>query len=145
MFVMNDIDISIVNWSERQSELTSIRRTVFIEEQNVPENIERDGRDSDCFHVFASVKEGKPIGTARMDKNGKIGRMAVLREYRGRGVGRKMLQVIMDWGRSKGITGFYLSAQIGAMGFYRKMGFEPYGEEFEEAGMKHVNMRIGRP
>jgi len=59
-----------------------------------------------------------------------------------RGVGRKMLQVIMDWGRLNGITNFHVSAQIGAVGFYQKMGFEPYGEEFEEAGIKHVNMKI---
>ncbi|MFC1634868.1 GNAT family N-acetyltransferase [Planctomycetota bacterium] len=139
---MKDIDISIASWSDKQSELTSVRRAVFIEEQNVPESIEQDGRDSDCYHVLASDQDGKPIGTARMDKEGKIGRMAVLCEYRGRGVGREMLQVIMDWGRLNGITSFHVSAQVGALGFYEKMGFEPYGEEFEEAGIKHVNMRI---
>ena len=142
---MKDIDISIVNWLEKQSELTSVRRSVFIEEQNVPESIELDGRDSKCRHVLASDGDGKPIGTARMDENGKIGRMAVLREYRGRGVGRKILQVIMDYGRSEGITDFHLSAQIGAVGFYSKMGFEAFGGEFEEAGIKHVNMRISKP
>jgi len=139
---MQNIDISIVSWSDKQSELTSVRRAVFIEEQNVPENIEQDGKDSDFCHVLATDKEGKPIGTARMDKEGKIGRMAVLREYRGRGVGRKMLRVVMDWGRLNGITHFLVSAQIGAVEFYQKMGFEPFGEEFEEAGIKHVNMKI---
>jgi predicted GNAT family N-acyltransferase len=138
---MKDIDISIVSWSDKQSELTSIRRAVFVEEQNVPESIELDGRDSECCHVLASDGDGKPIGTARMDKDGRIGRMAILREYRGRGVGRQILQVIMDWGRLKGITDFHLSAQIGAVGFYEKMGFECSGGEFEEAGIKHVNMR----
>jgi predicted GNAT family N-acyltransferase len=142
---MNNIITSIVSWSDRQCELTSIRRVVFIEEQNVPESIELDGRDSDCCHVLAIDKGGQPIGTARMDTEGKIGRMAVLRGYRGRGVGRKMIQVLMDHGRSKGITNFRLSAQVGAVGFYEKMGFEPYGEEFEEAGIRHVNMRIRKP
>jgi len=137
---MKDIVISIVSWSEKQSELTSIRRAVFIAEQNVPESIELDSKDADCCHVLASDKDGRPIGTVRIDKDGKIGRMAVLREYRSRGVGRQMLQVIMDLGRSKGITDFHLSAQIGAVEFYRKMGFEPSGEEFEEAGIRHVNM-----
>jgi predicted GNAT family N-acyltransferase len=139
---MKDIDISIVSWSDKQSELASVRRAVFIEEQNVPERIEQDGKDSTYCHVLASDKEGKPIGTARMDKNGKIGRMAVLRDYRGRGIGRQMLQVIMDRGRSNGITHFHVSAQIGALEFYQKMGFEPYGGEFEEAGIKHVSMKI---
>jgi predicted GNAT family N-acyltransferase len=138
---MNDIVTSIVTWPDKQSELTSVRRTVFIEEQNVPESIELDDRDSECWHVLAS-DDGKPIGTARMDQNGKIGRMAVLREYRGRGVGRQILQAIMEWGKSKGITDFHLSAQIGAVGFYEKMGFERSGGEFEEAGIMHVNMKI---
>ena len=137
-----DIIISIVSWSDKQSDLTSIRRIVFVEEQNVPESIELDGRDSDCYHVLASDPNGKPIGTARMDKDGKIGRMAVLREYRRRGAGREILRAIMDYGRSNGMTDFHLSAQIGALGFYEKMGFEPFGEEFEEAGIRHVNMKI---
>ena len=141
---MKDIVISIVSWSDKQSELTSIRRAVFVEEQNVPESIELDGKDSDCYHVLASNKDGKPIGTARMDKNGKIGRMAVLGEYRRQSVGRAMLRAIMNLGRSKGITDFHLSAQIGAVGFYEKVGFEPFGEPFEEAGIKHVHMRIAR-
>ena len=141
---MKDIVISIVSWSDRQSDLTSIRRAVFVEEQNVPESIELDGKDSVCYHVLASDGHGRPIGTARMAQDGKIGRMAVLREYRRQGVGRRMLQAIMDVGRSKGITDFHLSAQIGAVGFYEKMGFEPFGEPFEEAGIKHVHMRIAR-
>jgi len=142
---MNDIITSIVTWSDRQSELTSVRRTVFIEEQNVPESIELDGQDSDCWHVLASDGDGTPVGTARMDKNGKIGRMAVLRGHRRRGVGRHILQAIMDYGRTKGITDFHLSAQITAIGFYEKMGFEPYGEQFEEAGIVHVNMTLKVP
>lgn len=138
---MNDIDISIVSWSDKQSELTSIRWTVFVEEQNVPEDIELDDRDPECRHVLATDGNGKPIGTARIDKDGRIGRMAILREYRGRGVGRQILHAIMDYGRSEGITNFHLSAQVGAVGFYGKMGFEPFGEEFEEAGIIHVNMK----
>ena len=66
--------------------------------------------------------------------------MAVLPEYRGMGIGAKMLEAIMDCGRAKGITDFHLSAQITAIGFYRKMGFKAYGEEFLEAGIRHINM-----
>lgn len=139
---MDTITVSIVNWSDRQAELASVRRAVFIEEQNVPESIEPDDRDPYCHHVLACDKSGDPVGTARIDTNGKIGRMAVLREYRGRGVGREMLRVIMDCGRANGITNFHLSAQISAVGFYRKMGFELTGNEFEEAGIRHVNMRL---
>jgi predicted GNAT family N-acyltransferase len=139
---MNDIHTSIVSWSDKRVELTSVRRAVFVEEQNVPENIELDGRDADCCHVLACDGNGKAIGTARMDSDGKIGRMAVLREFRGLGVGRKMLQTMMDYGRLRERTDFHLSAQISALDFYKKMGFEPYGEPFEEAGITHVQMRI---
>ncbi len=141
---MDDITVSIVNWSDRQAELISVRRAVFIEEQNVPESIEIDGKDLDCFHVLACDGAGNPIGTARLTKSGKIGRMAVMPEFRGLGVGTKMLEAIMEHGRSNGPTDFHLSAQISAVEFYRKMGFETYGNEFQEAGIKHINMRPGR-
>ena len=142
---MNDFTIAIVSWSDKQAELTSIRRAVFIEEQNVPENIEIDGKDPDCFHVLASDTNGRPVGTARMDYKGKIGRMAVLKNYRRQGIGRKMIQVLMDFGRKNAITDFHVSSQVTAIGFYRKMGFEPFGEEFLEAGIMHINMKLNNP
>ncbi|TKJ36533.1 MAG: GNAT family N-acetyltransferase [Planctomycetes bacterium B3_Pla] len=138
---MDDITVSVVNWSDRQAELIYVRRAVFIEEQKVPESIEIDGKDPDCFHVLACDRAGNAIGSARLTKSGKIGRMAVMPKYRGQGVGTKMLDAIMEHGRSNGPTDFHLSAQISAVGFYEKMGFEPYGEEFQEAGIKHINMR----
>jgi len=137
---MKDIITSTVSWSDKQAELVSVRRAVFIEEQDVPESIELDDRDPDCHHVLACDKSGAPIGTARIDTNGKIGRMAVLPEHRGLGVGTKMLEAIMEHGRSNGTTDFHLSAQISAVGFYEKMGFETYGEQFQEAGITHINM-----
>lgn len=138
---MDGITVSVVRWSDKEAELTSVRRAVFIEEQNVPESVELDDRDPDCAHVLASDESGNPIGTARMEASGKIGRMAVLPEHRGRGVGTKMLETIMEHGWSGAITVFHLSAQISALGFCRKMGFETYGERFQEAGIVHVNMR----
>jgi predicted GNAT family N-acyltransferase len=141
---MDDFTVSVVNWPDRKAELISVRRAVFIEEQNVPESIEIDGKDPGCLHVLACDGADNPIGTARLTKSGKIGRMAVLPEYRGRGVGRKMLEAITEHGRSNGPANFHLSAQISAVGFYEKMGFEPYGEKFQEAGIRHINMRPGR-
>jgi len=138
---MNDVIVSIVDWPKKEAELIAIRRAVFVEEQNVPQSIEMDGRDPCCYHVLACDGAGKPIGAARLAKDGKIGRMAVLPRHRRSGVGAKILRAIMDYGRSNGITDFHLSAQIDAVGFYQKMGFEPYGDEFEEAGIKHINMR----
>jgi predicted GNAT family N-acyltransferase len=142
---MNDFVIAIVNWSDKQAELYSVRQAVFIEEQNISERIEIDGRDPDCFHVLASDTTGRPVGTARMDGKGKIGRMAVLHDYRRRGIGRKMIQALMDYGRKNEIADFYLSSQVTAIGFYKKMGFEPYGEEFIEAAIMHINMKLQNP
>ena len=142
---MNDFDIAIVRWSDKQTELYSVRRAVFIEEQNISESIELDGKDPDCFHVLASGKNGHPVGTARMDDKGKIGRMVVLHDYRRRGIGRKMIQALTDYGRKNSITDFHLSAQVSATGFYRKMGFEPLGKEFLEAGITHINMKLKNP
>jgi predicted GNAT family N-acyltransferase len=142
---MNDFVIAIVHWPDKQAELTSVRRAVFIEEQNVPESIDLDGSDPDFIHVLASDTNGRPIGTARMDDKGKIGRMAVLQNYRRQGIGRKMIQALMDYGRKNSIPNFHVSSQVTAIGFYRKMGFEPYGKEFLEAGIKHINMKLKNP
>jgi len=142
---MNDIDIAIVNFSEKQAEITSVRRAVFIEEQNVPENIDFDGSDTDYIHVLAWDKNNRPVGTARINRKGRIGRMAVLKNYRRQGIGRKMIQTLMDYGRKNSITDFHVSSQITATGFYKKMGFEPTGEEFIEAEIKHINMKLKNP
>ena len=142
---MDDFDIAIVNFSEKQAEITSVRRTVFVEEQNVPESIDFDGSDTDFIHVLASDKNGLPVGTARINREGRIGRMAVLKNYRWQGIGRKMIQALMDYGRKNAITNFHVSSQVTAAGFYKKMGFEPTGKEFLEAGIKHINMNQKNP
>lgn len=142
---MNDFTIAIANWSDKQAELTSVRRAVFIEEQNVPESIDFDGTDPDFIHVLASDKNGLPVGTARINRKGRIGRMAVLQNYRRQGIGRKMIQALMDYGRKNSITDFHVSSQVTAIGFYRKMGFEPFGKEFLEAAIMHINMKLTNP
>jgi predicted GNAT family N-acyltransferase len=139
---MNDIDIEIVSFSDRQAEITSVRRAVFVEEQNVPESIDFDGSDVDFIHVLATDKTGFPVGTARINRKGRIGRMAVLKNYRRQGIGTKMIQALMDYGRKNSITDFHVSSQVTAIGFYEKMGFEPFDEEFLEAGIKHINMKL---
>jgi predicted GNAT family N-acyltransferase len=142
---MNDIDISIVSWSEKQAAIASVRRAVFVEEQNVPESIDLDGSDTDYIHVLATDKNGRPVGTARINRKGRIGRMAVLKNYRRQGIGKKMIQKLMDYGRKNAITDFHVSSQVTAVGFYKKTGFEPFGEEFLEAGIKHINMKLKNP
>jgi len=142
---MNEFTVTIVNWLEKQAEITSVRRAVFTEEQSVPESIDFDGSDPDFVHILATNKNGLPVGTARINHKGRIGRMAVLKDFRRQGIGRKMIQNLMDYGRKNSITDFHVSSQVTAIGFYRKMGFEPFGEEFLEAGIKHINMKLKSP
>ena len=120
----------------------ALRRLVFIEEQHVPEEIEMDEDDAHAFHALA-LDGDLPVGCGRMIRHGdevKIGRMAVLRERRGSGIGRKVLQFLMETARRQGCRKAVLHAQITAEGFYLKNGYIPMGEIFEEAGIAHRRM-----
>jgi predicted GNAT family N-acyltransferase len=120
----------------------AIRRTVFIEEQHVPAAIEMDEDDAHAFHVIA-FDDDTPVGCGRMVPHGdrvKIGRMAVLRERRGEGIGRQILEYLMESARRQGFRKAVLHAQLHAEGFYLKNGYVPEGEVFEEAGIAHCAM-----
>ena len=121
----------------------AIRRRVFIEEQNVPEEIELDADDGDAFHALA-ILDGVAIGCGRMLEHGdsevKIGRMAVLREFRKTGVGAHILRFLIDRARARGLRRAILHAQLTAEGFYLKEGFNPVGGVFDEAGIAHRKM-----
>ena len=121
----------------------AIRRRVFIEEQNVPEEIEMDADDEHAFHALA-ILDGVAIGCGRMLEHGdnevKIGRMAVLRQFRGTGVGAHILRFLIDRARARGVRRAILHAQLAAEGFYLKEGFNPVGGVFDEAGIAHRKM-----
>jgi len=121
----------------------AIRRRVFIEEQNVPEEIEMDADDEHAFHALA-ILDGVAIGCGRMLEHGgsevKIGRMAVLREFRKTGVGAHILRFLIDRARARGLRRAILHAQLTAEGFYLKEGFNPVGGVFDEAGIAHRKM-----
>jgi predicted GNAT family N-acyltransferase len=121
----------------------AIRRRVFIEEQHVPEEIELDADDARAFHALATVGKDA-IGCGRMLDHGdgevKIGRMAVLPEFRGTGVGRDILRFLMYSARARGLHKAVLHAQLTAEGFYLKEGFTPIGDVFDEAGIAHRKM-----
>jgi predicted GNAT family N-acyltransferase len=136
--------INVVAVTEHtQMELAwAIRRRVFIEEQHVPEEIEMDADDAHAFHVLASDRNS-PVGCGRMvahDGFVKIGRMAVLRERRGEGIGRSILMFLMEQARQQGFTRAVLHAQLSAEGFYLKNGYVPEGAAFDEAGIRHRRM-----
>ncbi len=121
----------------------AIRRRVFIEEQRVPEEIEMDADDSHAFHALA-ILDGDPVGCGRMVEQGasevKIGRMAVIRDFRKTGVGANILRFLIDRARQRGFHRDVLHAQLSAEGFYLKEGFIAVGGVFDEAGIAHRRM-----
>ncbi|HEY2344591.1 MAG TPA: GNAT family N-acetyltransferase [Xanthomonadaceae bacterium] len=123
-------------------DLRRVRETVFVVEQKVPLEMEWDALDPLCQHVIARDGENRPIGTGRLSPQRKIGRLAVLAEWRGRGVGEALLSALVDAARMQRWADVELNAQVDAIGFYLKHGFEPFGEEFEEAGIQHQAMRL---
>lgn len=117
----------------------ALRRQIFIEEQGVPEAIEMDENDARAYHVLATI-DGVVVGCGRMVPHGgevKIGRMAVLAERREHGIGRRIIEHLMDAARERGYRKAILHAQLYAEGFYLKCGYEPVGAVFEEAGIPH--------
>ncbi len=129
----------------------AIREIVFIEEQSVPESLERDAEDAAAFHVLAMA--GKhAIGTGRLvslaqapegEKGawGRVGRMAVLQSNRKGGTGSRLLQALEVEAHRRNLAGIMLHAQLSAMEFYKRHGYEPHGAVFEEAGMPHLEMK----
>lgn len=138
----SQINVVEVTEHPQMEQAWAIRRRVFIEEQDVPEEIEMDEDDAHAFHALAM--DGKaPVGCGRMvahDDFVKIGRMAVLRERRGEGIGRSILTFLMERARQQGFSRALLHAQLTAEGFYLKHGYVPEGEVFEEAGIPHRRM-----
>jgi predicted GNAT family N-acyltransferase len=131
-----------VNWSAQRETLAAIRRAVFIEEQHVPEAEEWDGHDETSYHVLALTGDGTPVGTGRLLLEGRIGRMAVLKEYRGMGVGGAILALLLEIARKQGLGTVILHAQTHAIDFYARYGFSPYGRIFNEGGIPHRAMRL---
>ena len=136
-----DFRVEPADFATEQAELLAIRETVFVLEQNVPLDEERDELDPRCRHVIARDPDGRAIGTGRLTPERRIGRMAVLREWRGRGVGDAMLVALVDAARANGWDVVHLNAQVSAESFYARHGFEPEGPRFMEAGIEHQAMR----
>ena len=133
--------LRLANWSGDRDAIRAIRDTVFVDEQNVPTEIEWDGLDDECIHVIVEDENRDAIGTGRLHLSGKIGRMAVLYQWRSRGIGGAILDELVELARQQGQKAVYLHAQARAAGFYAGAGFEAEGVEFEEAGIAHRLMR----
>lgn len=133
--------IRLCNWDQARIEVRRIRKLVFVREQGVPLELEWDDRDPRCEHALAYAKDGGAVGTGRLLPDGHIGRMAVLKEWRGKGVGALLLQALMEQARQRRHVSVRLNAQVHVVGFYRRYGFAVSGPEFIEAGIAHVPMQ----
>ncbi|CAM3450419.1 GNAT family N-acetyltransferase [Halomonas lysinitropha] len=135
------IEIREDDWSALGEAASEIRRRVFIEEQQVPQEEEWDGRDADCRH-FLALHDGTPLGTARLLPDAHIGRVAVLAEARGLGIGVALMRAAIEAARRDGHARVELAAQTHALAFYEPLGFLAHGDEFLDAGIPHRNMHL---
>jgi predicted GNAT family N-acyltransferase len=134
--------IRLADWRQDADKLRDLRRAVFVNEQGVPEALEWDGRDADALHLLAEDAAGRPLACARLLNDGRIGRMAVLAHYRGRGIGAALLARLIDIARRQGLAELHLHAQLDTVDFYRRAGFCAEGAVFEEAGIPHQVMTL---
>lgn len=138
---MSDFTVQPIDFAIGAEDLRKVRETVFVREQGVPAALEWDGSDPACRHVIARDAAGAPIGAGRLTPDRRIGRMAVLREWRRRGVGDALLAALLEQARALGWADVSLHAQITAEDFYLRHGFVPEGGRFMEAGIEHQAMR----
>jgi hypothetical protein len=121
------------------AEIRRIRNSVFTVEQHIDEQLDFDGQDAEAVQVLA-LCDGRYVGTGRMLGDGHIGRLAVLKEYRGRGLGAAVVAALAQEAARMGLQRLFLGAQMRALGFYEGLGFSACGEPFVEANIEHIPM-----
>lgn len=136
-----NFSVSMVSWGQAEADLRRLRETVFMREQGVTAELEWDGLDDQCRHALARDEAGQAIGCGRLLPDGHIGRMAVLKHWRGRKVGSAIMAALLEEAQACGLRQLALDAQTHAVPFYRRFGFEETGEEFMDAGMPHIRMQ----
>ena len=139
------LDIRFTQNNKDMLSCLDLRRTVFIEEQNVPENEEVDGDDPDCDHILLTVSD-IPVCAARLKYYNdfiKVQRVCVLKNYRGQGIGSKIINFIIRHVEKNDIrSSVRLGSQIHALEFYKRLGFIEFGEEYLDAGILHKDMEF---
>lgn len=127
------------SWDQLQQDAKLIRELVFISEQNIPEQDEWDNQDAISQH-FVVYEQKQPIATARLLANNSVGRVAVLKTYRGQGIGRLIMLEIIAYAQAQKRPSLQLSSQVHAISFYEKLGFSIQGDEYDECGIPHIEM-----
>ncbi|MES2546416.1 MAG: GNAT family N-acetyltransferase [Pseudomonadota bacterium] len=138
---IEQVSIQQVTWQQAEAYLREVRTIVFIEEQLVTPEFEWDDIDSSAVHVLAMYKN-QAIGCLRIIHYAKIGRMAVLKQWRGLGVGNRLLNKAIDICRLQGSKQIVLSAQTHAIHFYRQAGFQVTSGEYTDVHIPHVDMQL---
>lgn len=137
---MEQFEIHPIEWTTESESAREIRQKVFVEEQQVPVELEWDEDDMVATH-FVAWHNNKAVATARILDDGHIGRMAVLREWRGQGLGKAMLAQCEEWAYQQGLKEVFLHAQISAIDFYKPQGYRIISDEFMDAGIPHRTMK----
>jgi len=145
--VATDAGITVreVTWESHGGDIRRLRRDVFVREQQVSEAEEWDDYDAVSRYVIAVDGRGRALGTGRLAPQGKIERLAVQRDCRGRGIGTALLRTLLDMAATQGYRRVYLHAQCRALDFYARQGFTAEGPEFDEAGITHRKMTLNLP
>lgn len=136
---MNKIKVRLADWHKDNADIRRIREAVFIAEQNVPPELEWDSDDNDAIH-FLATEGDYAIGTARLLQDGQIGRVSVMKDWRGLKVGDALMQAAILEAQNRDLSQQMLTAQVHATAFYERLGFRVVSEEFLEAGIPHVDM-----
>lgn len=136
------MQIRRADFARDEKAIRAVRFAVFVDEQRVPAEIEMDDRDAHCIHLLA-YDGSNAVGTARIDveRDGKIGRLAVLATARQQGIGRALMEELHTIARAHDLTRVWCHAQVVAIPFYAKLGYRASGPRFDEAGIEHVRMQ----
>ena len=139
-------DVQLGPWSQLAEPARAVRSAVFIEEQGIAHDEEWDALDADAVHAVVFNRLGVPVGTGRLLREpqagtARIGRMAVDRTLRGAGVGRQVIEALQQAAAGRGDRRVVLSAQRSAEGFYRRLGYAPVGQPYDEVGIPHIGMQ----
>ena len=140
------VDLKTGSWDELKDGAAALRTEVFVEEQEIPQELEWDEHDAKALHALVRNKLGQPVATGRLlqpqPRLAQIGRMAVSKALRGGNLGRMVVEALVDAARQRGDHQVILHAQCSAEGFYRRLGFKAHGEVFQDAGIDHIEMTL---
>ena len=139
---MTTTRVEILDWERARAAAGPIRYAIFLEAKEPPPGVELDELDAQCAHAVAWDESAKAVGTGRLQPDGQIGHLAVLKDARRRGVGAALIAALVAEARKRGFKEVSLSAPLQAAEFYRGFGFAAEGKVYQEAGALHQKMRM---